>query len=629
MEGHRLQFQNINLYIGNKQILHDVSGMAEPGKLLVIMGPSGAGKTSLLNCLAGRQSITSGEITLNDSPITKDVKRKICYVLQQDVFFETLTLKDTLQFAANIRLPDNLTNEQKQETLDMIIDELDLRKCLDTMVGGAMMSGLSGGERKRANIACELLTDPSLILLDEPTTGLDSSTAYSLVHTLKTLAQTSNKTIIATMHQPSSKMFYLCDNLLLLCHGQFAFHGETRDIVDHFESIGIPVPLGYNPADFIMEKLKESGETQEKIITAGNRIKKQYDGDVLSYDPGSLIMEWKSEFDLDKTPPKLEKFKFWKNRSEVGEENIHSSLLEIDVNKENVFDEAKTKWPTGFWTQYKNLTLRSFKLSAVRILDKVKLIENILICLIVSAIWFQLPRSEETLRDRMGAVFFISIHWGFIPLFDAVTSFPFEKIVINKERAAGWYRLSAYFLGKCTSELPLILIQPFFFVTVVYWCIGLNGFVAFLASIGTIFITALTGQSLGLFLGIINTEMRQAITVTILIQMTIMLLGGLFTRTLPVWLDWTKYLSFVYYSFHSMMYIEFKNAPPLSCSIDHNFTTFTICREDNATTIPSELVLDYYDIRLDYWQYFMPLFLFIIVFRSLSYITLRFVQKPV
>ena len=123
--------------------------------------------------------------------------------------------------------------------------------------------------------------------------------------------------------------------------------------------------------------------------------------------------------------------------------------------------------------------------------------------------------------------------------------------------------------------------------------------------------------------------MRQAITVTILIQMTIMLLGGLFTRTLPVWLDWTKYLSFVYYSFHSMMYIEFKNAPPLSCSIDHNFTAFTICREDNTTTIPSELVLDYYDIRLDYWQYFMPLFVFIIVFRSLSYITLRFVQKPV
>ena len=85
--------------------------------------------------------------------------------------------------------------------------------------------------------------------------------------------------------------------------------------------------------------------------------------------------------------------------------NIHSSLLEIDVSKENVFEEAKKrKWPTGFWTQYKNLTLRSFKLSAVRILDKVKLIENILICLIVSAIWFQLPRSEETLRDRMGAV---------------------------------------------------------------------------------------------------------------------------------------------------------------------------------------------------------------------------------
>ncbi|XP_076116252.1 uncharacterized protein LOC143083788 isoform X1 [Mytilus galloprovincialis] len=623
-----LKFKNISVYIGNKQILHDVSGIAEPGKLLAIMGPSGAGKTSLLNSLAGRQTIASGEITLNNSPFTKDWKRRICYVLQQDVFFETLTLRETLQFVANMRLPDSLTNEDKQKFLDGIINDLHLKKCLDTLVGGGMIPGLSGGERKRVNIACEMLTDPSFILLDEPTTGLDASTAYSLIQTLKTLAQTKNKTIVATIHQPSSKMFYLFDKLLLLCNGQMAYFGETRLVVDHFEDAGIPVPSWYNPADFIMEKMKESGDVEDKIITAGKKIKNMlsFEEETYSNDPGSPSMDGKFDFEF-KAPSKTEKVKFWKKKSQK-EENVHSSLMEIDKDSKLNIEET-TKWPTGFFTQYTNLTIRSFKLSKGRILDKTKIIENVIICAIVSLIWFQLPRSEDTLRDRMGAVFFIGMHWGFIPMFDAVTSFPLEKIVINKERAGGWYRLSAYFLAKCTSELPLILLQPLFFVTVAYWCIGLSGVAKFFATMGTVFITALAGQSIGLFLGVVNTEMRQAITITILIQMAIMLLGGLFTRTLPLWLDWTKYLSFIHYTFHSLMYLEFKNGPAVRCSSQLNSTVFPICREANATMIPSEILLEYYGIRWNYWQYLLPLLAIIVVFRSLCYIILRYVHRPV
>ena len=99
----------------------------------------------------------------------------------------------------------------------------------------------------------------------------------------------------------------------------------------------------------------------------------------------------------------------------------------LDLENTNGLDLAEdqnevSKWPTGFCTQYTQLTLRTFRESRKRILDKWKLLENLLICSFVSLIFFQLPRNEETLRDRMGAVFFISAHWGFIPLFDAVTS---------------------------------------------------------------------------------------------------------------------------------------------------------------------------------------------------------------
>jgi len=102
------------------------------------------------------------------------------------------------------------------------------------------------------------------------------------------------------------------------------------------------------------------------------------------------------------------------------------SLLDLDnqsgTDLELDLERNKIKWPTGFWTQYIQLTIRTFKQSRSRVLSKAKMLENLVICAFVSLIFFQLPRTEETLRDRMGAVFFISAHWGFVPMFDAVTS---------------------------------------------------------------------------------------------------------------------------------------------------------------------------------------------------------------
>ncbi|KAL5006963.1 hypothetical protein ScPMuIL_015769 [Solemya velum] len=277
----------------------------------------------------------------------------------------------------------------------------------------------------------------------------------------------------------------------------------------------------------------------------------------------------------------------------------HASLVDVSKPAEVDIDDHR-KWPSTFLTQYWYLTRRTCKQSRLRILDKLKLIENFLICSIVSLIWFQLPRTEETLRDRMGAVFFIAVHWAFVPLFDAVSSceyFPTERIVINKERAAGWYRLSAYYLAKLTSELPLIIIQPAIFVLIAYISIGLSGMdEALFSIIVTVFMDSLAGQSIGLFLGIVFMNVGQSMTIAIICQMAIMLLGGLFTRTLPFWLDWLKYLSFVHYSFHCLFILEFIDTTPIECSVDRSATNFAVCSLANSTTIPSDQVLDFYDL---------------------------------
>ncbi|XP_012938369.1 ABC transporter G family member 21 [Aplysia californica] len=581
----------------------------------------GGGKTTLLNTLAGRQMTDDGRITLNGATLSKDLKRQISYVLQEDIFFPNLTLRETLVFTAMIRLPDKMPRQDKMDRLEEVIDALDLRKCLDTIMGDAWARGLSGGEKKRASIACELITDPNLLYMDEPTSGLDYSTSWSLVSTLKHVATQFNKTVVLTIHQPSSKIFFLFDQLLLMCDGQVAYYGRCREVIDFFSELGFQIDSFTNPADFIVDKLKESEENKQKIIDAAKLCSSKARNGQMDDGNGTV---------RDNTKGQDSNLKSQTSNNETdgqlsGKDCVRVSLLQLDAEVQHPHDP---RWPSGYWTQFSQLMLRTFRQSKTRILDKLKIIESVVLCILVSLIWFQLPRTEETLYDRMGVLFFISIHWGFTPLFDAVSSFPMERMVIHKERASGWYRLSAYYLAKMTSELPLTLLQPSLFLAVAYWCVGLHGVGPFFMSLLVIMVNALAGQSIGLLLGIICMDFRRAMAMATIFIMAIMLLGGFYSRSLPVWLDWIKYFSFINYTFHSLLYLEFSGADPFECSDTANASHFTSCKGANHSQIETSEILDYYDVKWSFASYFLPLFVFIFVMRTVGYIILRFVHRP-
>lgn len=202
-----------------RKILDGITGYALPGEFVSIIGASGAGKTTLLNHLSGRLLATglkkSGEIKVNGQ--NKDevagFSQFTAYVQQDDVLYQTFTVRECLEFSAKLQMSGGF--EERMRRVQQIIDDLKLNKCENTKIGGPLIKGVSGGERKRTSIGVELITNPSLIFLDEPTTGLDSYTATQVMRTLRDLAN-SGRTIVQTIHQPNSDIFELFDKLMLL-----------------------------------------------------------------------------------------------------------------------------------------------------------------------------------------------------------------------------------------------------------------------------------------------------------------------------------------------------------------------------------------------------------------------------
>lgn len=216
---------------------------ATTGEVLALMGPSGSGKTSLLNALSGRSSFDSGVITINGKPMTgssmKRLMSKIAYVKQNDVFFGHLTVRDQLTYTALLRLPSDLPKASKHEEVDRIIKLLRLSKVADSPI---ML--LSGGEKKRVNIGTELLTDPAIIMLDEPTSGLDSTSAVSLIRLLHNLANDHGKTVVTSIHQPSSAVFRSFDRLIMLADGNVVYFGTPVDSLSYLRDQDLSCPDG-------------------------------------------------------------------------------------------------------------------------------------------------------------------------------------------------------------------------------------------------------------------------------------------------------------------------------------------------------------------------------------------------
>ncbi|KAL4150858.1 hypothetical protein PRNP1_010254 [Phytophthora ramorum] len=556
-----LEWRNINLKATTtnpqtkkpeeKVILTNVSGSAHPGELLVIMGPSGAGKSSLLDCISGRNRAVEGEIVLNGQPWSNTTKRLASYVMQDDLFYQTITVKEHLVFQAKLRMGKTFTEEQCLKRVDEVMEELGLMKCRDTLIGGISLRGISGGERKRLSFATEILTNPSILFVDEPTSGLDSFMAETVTSQLQQIAR-DGRTVIATIHQPSSELFALFDQLYLLSDGSTVYHGRASESVDYFASLGYACPSLMNPTDYFMRQLVVMDKaTDEAGVTRVEGLK----------------AEWLTH----QTLPQIDR------------EYFHGGSRESECH----FEDSRLEW----FGQIAILVQRN----VVRFVrDKfafhAAIFQTLFVSLVVGLIFLQLDLDQGGIQNFTGGFFFLVVNQTFASANPVFISVPMELPIIIREYKGGLYHLFSWYFSKNVSEFPMQVLLPIIFFVPVYFLMDIgHGFDVFVYMQIIMVLVNSCAVGLGYMVSCLSRRVDIAPIIGVVIILPFLLFGGLLINSddCPDYFVWVQYVSPIKYGFEALMKIFWRQVPSISCD----------AAIENCTALTGDEVLKNYSME--------------------------------
>eukprot|EP01084_Bolivina_argentea_P128591 227278_1 len=556
-----------------KIILNDLNGCVKPGELVAVIGPSGSGKSSFLNCISGRIiEGVEGEILFNHVPRPVNFARFTGYVIQDDLYFQSLTVRETLKFSANLKLSsDEYNKTERMKRVNDIIDELDLHKCVDTVIG-IVGKGISGGERRRLAIGLEIINEPSLLLLDEPTSGLDSASALMVGKILKRLANKQNITILCTVHQPRYSLATMFDKLYFLGKGHEIYFGPTiPHCLTFFENAGYKCPEYDNPADFLLDLVNTTDNND--------------DADVITIDSGDDD-ENKSNIQLtitsddDKTSTKIgddddnDTTSKFDSRHEIimklatayQESEYRKVALDYEVptgsHGDIIFKSiANQFYITPIYNQIFVITHRSF-IHKWRepIATMTQAFNSILMPLLFGSIYWQLDLSYQSAFDRISAIALIVLMLSFLP-FDILMLFPLERSIFNREQASGMYRPVSFFVGRTLAETPQHIVFTWIMGTISYWMYGLQGDAEHYLTFMSIIVAAIMASS-GLLIAFsaMAKNLEQSNLIATFFLMLFMLFDGnwISLDKVPAYWRWIRYFSCLGYASNAAIVNEYR-----------------------------------------------------------------------
>lgn len=578
-EGKTLTWSNIDMTLaGNKKtepraLLSNVWGEVPNKEITAILGPSGAGKTSLLNILSGRAR-TGGKITievdvrLNNfsvDPTDIGVRKQIAFVAQDDSLLSTATPREAIRFSAKLRLPRSTTDAELDKLTDTMLASLGLMHCADTLVGGPLLKGISGGERKRTSIGVELVTKPSLVFLDEPTSGLDSYSAEQVVELLHKVAN-AGSSVLFTIHQPASEIFNNFDQVILMNHGRVMYQGSVKAVPTYFETCGHAIPPNYNPADWIMSVAQRFPE--EGLEAAG------------FFKPDNRGLGSASDS---------------KEGTDALGNSIHDLNLDVDTRAVSVGTQISLLFKREFTDLKRDIPSLAMRFGITIFL-------NLLFGVIFSGVGKLSNEENRNTQSHFGALIMVQLSSMFGTAQPALFAIPEQRPIFLREYSTDHYSVFAYFLSRLSMEAFITFLQILVQNIIVYFMIGFQA--NFFLFNAIIYSLAMASTAVAVLLGCSVSDAKMAQELLPMLFVPQMLFAGFFVSItlLPNWLRWVQYICSLTYGVRLGLIAEFDE-----CA---NGTEGSVA-QDNCNSRLEDVNADMDDV----WWYWVVLISLFIVLR--------------
>ncbi|XP_052479123.1 ABC transporter G family member 1 isoform X2 [Gossypium raimondii] len=472
----------------------------------------------------------TGEILINGRKETLAFGTS-AYVTQDDTLMTTLTVREAVFYSAQLQLPDSMSISEKKERAEMTIREMGLQDSMDTRIGGWSTKGLSGGQKRRVSICIEILTWPKLLFLDEPTSGLDSAASYHVMNRIVKLAHQHGRTIIASIHQPSSEVFELFHNLCLLSYGKTVYFGPVSMAEMLFATNGFPCPPLRNPSDHYLRTInKDFDEDIEQGIGTSSTE------EIID----TLVKSYKS--------------------SEICKQVQHN-VLKISQQKRGPLEKKGSQ--ASFITQSIVLTKRSF-INMYRDLGYywLRFAIYIALCLCVGTIFHDIGLTYGSIQARGSMLMFVAAFLTFMAI-GGFPSFVEDMKIFGRERLNGHYGVGAFVIGNTISSIPYLCFISLIPGALAYYLVGLQkSFDHFIYFVILLFTSTMLVESIMMTVASVVPNYLMGIITGAGIQGIMILNGGFFRLPddlpKPIWRYPMYYIAFHKYANQGFYKNEFE-----------------------------------------------------------------------
>ncbi|GMF22020.1 unnamed protein product [Phytophthora lilii] len=547
----------------NEIVLNDVSGSVKAGEFLVITGPSKDESLALLSCLAGYEDAMEGNVTVNGREWNEKMNRYIAYVMREDLFYETLTVQEHLVIQAQLRMRRTHTDEQCLERVERVIEDMGLASCRDKLIGGGIsLRGITRGERKLLALATALLINPSILLVEEPTDGLDTFSAERIVTKLRWLAFEKGLTVAVTLHHPSSHFYGLFDILYLVADASCVYDGKAADCVAYFSTIGYQCPEYMSPLDyFMLQMVVGDRESDDEGVARVEMLKR----------------EWSERNDA------------------VYAENAARAAAASEDAVVDDYDQKNRYYHMGCCGQLWLLWARHVRrLSRYGFVFWWHLLAALLIGVVFGLVYLQLDLNDQKgIQNFAGAFFYIVVVQMLFMAYRTFVFMPRETAIALRERQeyrGGWYHLLCWYFTKIVAELPALIILSIVLFVPVFLLVGIgHGFKVYVYMQVAIVLAGWAAIGLGfLALGVLRHVTLALIVYAVLLALFAAFGGLLINVTdIPDWLVWLHYISPIKYGYEALMKIFWKRVDSIDCD-------WTL---EGCVALTGEGVLKYYSME--------------------------------